>query len=65
MINDKNTTNGVANNLLIKNNAFDMKNNTGNISVNGNNYNITANFTWTIQNSNTVFGNNLQVSQED
>ena len=65
MINDKNTTNGVANNLLTKNNAFDMKNNTGNISVNGNNYNITANFTWTIQNSNTVFGNNLQVSQED
>ena len=65
MIDDKNTTNDVANNLLTKNNAFNMKNNTGNISVNGNGYNITANFTWTIQNSNTVFGNNLKVSRED
>ena len=65
MINDKNTTNGIANNLLTNNNAFDMKNNTGNINVNGNGYTITATITWTIQNSNTVFGNNLQVSQED
>lgn len=65
MINDKNSTNDVANNRLTKNNAFNMKNNTGNISVNGNNYNITANITWTLQNTNTVFGNNLQVSQED
>lgn len=65
MINDKNTINSVNNNLLTKNNAFDMKNNTGNIRVNGNSYNITANFTWTLQNTNKVFGNNLQVSQED
>lgn len=65
MINDKNTTNGVNNNLLNKNNTFDMKNNTGNISVNGNGYTITATITWTIQNSNVVFGNNLNVAQEE
>lgn len=65
MINDKYTTNSVNNNLLYKNNAFDMKNNTGNISVNGNSYNITATITWSLQNTNTVFGNNLKVSQED
>ena len=65
MVNDKNTTNGVANNQLTKNDAFDMKNNTGNISVNGNGYTITATITWTIQNSNVVFGNQLIVTREE
>lgn len=65
MINDKDTSNSINNNILTKNNSFEMKNNTGNISVNGNGYNITANFTWILQNTNIVFGNNLIVARED
>lgn len=64
MISGHDSTNGVSNNLLLKNNVFDMKHNTGNISVNGNGYNITAKFTWTIQNSNRVFLNNGRVVHE-
>lgn len=64
MVSDKNNTNGVSNNRLFKNNAFEMKHNTGNISVNGNGYNITAKFSWSIQNSNKVFLDNGRVVHE-